>query len=539
MGSISESQILICQLGKDSGSPKADNMTNFTWMRIDLSYKYWLDRHMRRLPNTKMPDMPDTENSNDNFIDKVPNGIDAATITTATTFGLDMASLATTIGLDIAKLSTGMGFMIAKSSIDAVSWLVNPQDGEVGSEVVAWATGPISALLAIASTGVSFGEAVAIGSMNVTSTVVTTSLETAKDSIETLNTLFGNTDTARCLEEFVQLVKREWKVKDEDRHLLPEKFADFTLVGTIKALTAWAAIQKVTNDHWETQVLESCTKLATFSQWLDEEDNQTLCSDSEVTSRPLDSAGMLHQHAEDEETMIVTHKEEDEQGTIFEGAINHSSPVPSTADADTNFLERPEQASRYDLARSMRRGSSSYPFIEENNNTEELLHNLKRYSKFSMGAYGRSFMQMFGLSLPPLPEESSHINPNFVTFAHYTSTSLDNVSGFPNPQEQLGCNESTYAPSYYLIKDHESKSVILAFRGTFSLNDLAVDLTCDYADFELPGDEVPRKYKVHSGMYRAAKALYNEGSGALINAVKQSLIENDGYGKEQILMNVK
>lgn len=475
--------------------------------------------------------MADSAISDETLIALVPKNIDASTIASATTFGLDVASFATTVGLDIAKLSTRMGFLIAKKSISAVSWLVTPQDNEECLEVLAWATSPISALLAIASTGVSFGEAVAIGSMNVTSTVITTSLETAKDSIETLNTLFGSTDTARCLEQFVQLVKREWKVKEEHRHLLPDKFADFTIVGTIKALTAWAAIQKVTNESWEKEVLANCTELATFSQWLDDDDNRTLCSDSEVSSHPTDSVSMYHD-AYDEETMLVTHKEEDDHGTIFEGTIEETSPVLSTADVDRNHLDISDLSTKT-LARSMRRGSSSFPFIEENNNTEELLHNLKRYSKFSMGAYGRSFMEMFGLTLPPLPDESSHINPNFVTFAHYTSTSLDNVAGFPNPQEKSTNNDSSYAPSYYLIQDHESKSVILAFRGTFSLNDLAVDLTCEYDDFELPGDQVPHKYKVHSGIYRAAKDIYNEGSGALINAVRQALTDNDGYGEWQ------
>ncbi|KAI9286602.1 hypothetical protein BC943DRAFT_336323 [Umbelopsis sp. AD052] len=435
----------------------------------------------------------------------------------ATSFGLDVASVSTTVGLDIAKLSTKFGFLIAKRSLDAASWLVNPQSGDA-SQAISWSETPISALLAAASAGVSFGEAVSIGSMNVASTVATKSLESAKDSIETLNTLFGSTDTARCLQEFVQLVKREWVVKDEDRHLLPEKFADFTIVGTIKALTAWAAIQKVTDDHWNRQVLESCTELATFTQWLDDDDCETLCSETDSQSDPI----VPLQEPEDKETVMVTGKEEDEQGTVFEGTIEPSAPTLSTADAVSSA------DGQYG---SRRRGSSSHPFIEENdNNIEDVLHNLKRYSKFSMGAYGRTFMRMFGLALPPIPTDTSHINPNFITFAHYTSTSLDNVIGFPNAQEDIVKDDKSYAPSYYLIKDHDSKTIILSFRGTYSLDDLAVDLTCEYDDFILFGDQPPRTYRVHSGMYRAARAIYQEGSGVLMTAVKQALVENDGYG---------
>lgn len=473
------------------------------------------------------------ENKSDDEIFVVPESMKSSNLATATSFGLDVASVSSTVGLDIAKLSTKMGFMIAKRSIDAVSWLINPQSGDgEASQTITFSNSPISALLAAASAGVSFGEAVSIGSMNVASTVVTKSLETAKDSIETLDTLFGSTDTARCLEEFVQLVKREWAVKEEDRHLLPEKFADFTLVGTIKALTAWAAIQKVTDDHWNREVLQSCTELATFTQWLDDDDNQTLYSHSETDLQLHFETATHRQEPEDKETMIVTGKEEDEQGTVFEGTIEPSAPVLSTADAASSSAGWDPNTPRGAQYGSYRRGSSSHPFIEENNNNiEEVLNNLKRYSKFSMGAYGRTFMRMFGLALPPIPTDTSHINPNFITFAHYTSTSLDNVIGFPNPQEDPVKNDKSYAPSYYLIKDHDSKTVILSFRGTFSLNDLAVDLTCESDDFVLPGDQLPHTYKVHSGMYRAAKAIYQEGSGVLMTAVKQALIENDGYGK--------
>ncbi|KAM3584646.1 hypothetical protein VKS41_003453 [Umbelopsis sp. WA50703] len=447
---------------------------------------------------------------------------------TATTFGLDVASLATTVGLDIAKISTKMGFFIASRSIDAASWLVAPKgDDEEENISASWTANPISAVLAIASNGVSFGETVTIGSMNVASTVATKSLETARDSIETLNTLFGTTDTARCLEEFVQLVRREWPVKEEERHLLPDKFSDFTITGSIKALTAWAAIQKLTNSHWETQVLESCSPIATFSQRVDvddEDDNKTLCTTS--STQPSDATAPSKYDVEDEETMIVTHKEEVQQGTIFEGTIDHPS-MASSGDVGTDYSERPRNA--FQAVDGGRRGSWSYPFMEEATNTDELLRNLHRYSKFSIGAYGRGFMQMFGLTLPPLPVETTHLNPNHVTFAHYTSTAIENVIGFPNAQEPTSTNDSKYAPSYYLIKDHDSRSIILSFRGTFSLNDLAVDLTCEYDDFAIVGEKSDQ-YKVHSGIYRAAKAIYKDGSGPLITAVKQALVENDGYG---------
>jgi sn1-specific diacylglycerol lipase len=481
-----------------------------------------------------MAEKSDNKSDEENQVFVVPESMKTSNLATATSFGLDVASVSTTVGLDIAKLSTKMGFLIAKRSIDAVSWLVNPQsDDDVASQVISWSNSPISALLAAASAGVSFGKAVSIGSMNVASTVVTTSLETAKDSIETLNTLFGSTDTARCLEEFVQLVKREWVVKEEDRHLLPDKFADFTIVGTIKALTAWAAIQKVTDDHWNKEVLKSCTELATFTQWLDDDDSRTLYSESEADSQPHSDPIIPLQEPEDKETMIVTGKEEDEQGTVFEGTIEPSAPLLFTADVVSTNMGWVQNTLSGAQRGSGRRGSSAHPFIEENNNNiEEVLHSLKRYSKFSMGAYGRTFMRMFGLALPPIPTETSHINPNFITFAHYTSTSLDNVIGFPNAQEDTEKNDKSYAPSYYLIKDHDSKSIILSFRGTYSLNDLAIDLTCDYDDFVLPGDQSPRTYRVHSGLHGAAKAIYHGGSGVLMTAIKQALVENDGYGKQ-------
>lgn len=43
-------------------------------------------------------------------------------------------------------------------------------------------------------------------------------------------------------------------------------------------------------------------------------------------------------------------------------------------------------------------------------------------------------------------------------------------------------------PRFWVLTDHARREVVLIIRGTMSLNELAVDLTCDTAPFELPCD---------------------------------------------------
>lgn len=46
-------------------------------------------------------------------------------------------------------------------------------------------------------------------------------------------------------------------------------------------------------------------------------------------------------------------------------------------------------------------------------------------------------------------------------------------------------------PRYWVLTDHTRRQIVLVFRGTMSLNELAVDLTCDPAEFEPASSDEP------------------------------------------------
>jgi sn1-specific diacylglycerol lipase len=136
-------------------------------------------------------------------------------------------------------------------------------------------------------------------------------------------------------------------------------------------------------------------------------------------------------------------------------------------------------------------------------------------------------------------------------------------------------------PRFWVLTDHARKEIVLVLRGTMSLNELAVDLTCDPAEFKvfsatkhsnesvdeqedldafdgeldsIPGSFPidlstpplsPRKtqttgqehqpssgfdiYEVHGGMLKMARAMGGKGKPVYC-AVKYALQQNDGYG---------
>lgn len=154
----------------------------------------------------------------------------------------------------------------------------------------------------------------------------------------------------------------------------------------------------------------------------------------------------------------------------------------------------------------------------------------------------------------------------------------------PSVTATLG-GSGTLMPRFWVLTDHARREVVLVLRGTMSLNELAVDLTCDPADFRIhvtpPSDDpsvdedaeldafeeqlenIPGAfpmdlstpiavhplrrtrsrcstsseddgtYQVHGGMLKMAKAMGSRGKPVHI-IVRHALKRNEGYGKRSI-----
>ena len=73
---------------------------------------------------------------------------------------------------------------------------------------------------------------------------------------------------------------------------------------------------------------------------------------------------------------------------------------------------------------------------------------------------------------------------------------------------------------HYIAVDHPVKSIVLTCRGTLGLQDVLVDLTCDYINITVEDGEPDERYFVHSGMYHSAVQLTERSS-----TVHQTLID--------------
>lgn len=142
-------------------------------------------------------------------------------------------------------------------------------------------------------------------------------------------------------------------------------------------------------------------------------------------------------------------------------------------------------------------------------------------------------------------------------------------------------------PRFWVLTDHTRREVVLVLRGTMSLNELAVDLTCDPADFRLhtmypkhprspaeddeldafdeeleniPGSfpmdistplvtlpltrtvsrgstssEDDGIYQVHGGILKMARVMGSRGKPVHI-AVKRALRRNEGYSQHPLFI---
>jgi hypothetical protein len=77
--------------------------------------------------------------------------------------------------------------------------------------------------------------------------------------------------------------------------------------------------------------------------------------------------------------------------------------------------------------------------------------------------------------------------------------------------------DSDHCPKFAVLLDHNTRSVVLALRGTLSLHDVIIDIVCDDAEF-LDGH-------AHRGILRGALKVISESGPVL----KEALESNPGY----------
>ncbi|CAG8669494.1 11611_t:CDS:2, partial [Ambispora leptoticha] len=291
---------------------------------------------------------------------------------------------------------------------------------------------------------------------------------------------FLPTETVEALREFVQLFKREWHAKEKGEESL-EDIGSFGRI--IETLSTWAFLQDVTVTRWGMEMGGwKKIKLADFREFLDHDSS-------------------IYDGKENEEIALISSKNDDNNIVIGE--------------LTQQMHDLSNECSKRELCSDAFNNPYMDDLTEEKKSYSSLLHNLKRYSKFSSTAY--DIKTVF------------RRNRAHKYFSRANNLSLESIvySSFQNSP-----SGTQYSPTYYIIRDHSTKSIILAIRGTMSIHDLIVDLSCEYEDFILPEDtqnEDSTPNKVHSGIMKAARALATPGQ-SLFETLKRELEQNEDYG---------
>ncbi|KAJ3154685.1 hypothetical protein HDU89_007924 [Geranomyces variabilis] len=398
-------------------------------------------------------------------------------VMTGLKFAFGLASAATEAGFGIAKVATHAGLQAARTIVDGV--------GEATGLDTVGVSQTVSHTLV-------FAEFCAMLGIETGRFWTKFGLTTGAQSVRTLNNVFGSTEMATAIKEFASLVRRELSaaLSEEEGAV---SLRDIGTVDSIRALMAWVSLQYATSAQWNIEAREGSRLMH--------------CAPAGAEESP-----------EDVQWSNVRNGQQTHPGDVVGGSIG-------TPHGDDQRPPSPPQEpkSRADAAEA------------------KLLKDLRRYVKFATGMYGRHQIAAlngeipgFGFNASPDPRRGGRAEREF--FASHADTPLESIyHSTANENDDFGFGDilesgQKYKPTVYVIADHSSDQIIIAFRGTNSFEDVLVDLTCEYEDFSHtahPG----QTHKVHSGMMRAARAVSEDNHVARVKEAVVSLLEQyPNYG---------
>ncbi|KAL7281997.1 hypothetical protein ACG7TL_003464 [Trametes sanguinea] len=409
---------------------------------------------------------------------------------------LDFASTATSIGFSAAKACTKLGFSVTRGIASTAAGLT----GTVIDHTLFGGSTRAGTLFGDAvSSAISAVEFVALAPILLGETLTSTGLVAAQSSLSLLTTIFPGSDEASfSLASFVGLVRREWNEPAASEGLPEERYG---LAEILKALIAFAALQGVTSEWQEKRWFKYMREVPVY----DEAHAQQ--SRKRVDSRVTITGDMIY----------PSHS-----GQIVTADITEV-PVPGAW---------PGRETLVPLAGRMSSTPKLPPAIAS---MDDLKQTLRRLSKLVLAGYGGPSLLFFGVSLTPgekrkeelkiadavdasereaagpqsgqdEPSSSPDADANgpgtasyswwdvlmgkhdhdiFLNWAKSHSTA-DDTPEAPVAAPTAHVSTENHMPRFWVLTDHVRREVVLVIRGTMSLNELAVDLTCDPAPFTLP-----------------------------------------------------
>ncbi|KAF7330871.1 Lipase class 3 [Mycena venus] len=480
--------------------------------------------------------------------------------------GIDLASYASSLTFSAVKTGTRLGFAVTRG-------IASTAVGVTATVVDHTLFGGVSVARPVVggalSTVLSFAEQIALAPIFFSEYITSTSLLAAHSSINLLSAIIpGSSEASFSLSSFITLVKRELK-QPAAGESLPEK--QFGITQIARAIVAWVALQGDVPKSFE-----SIMRARRGSR-------------IRVTSDIIFPGN---------------------GGQLIVADIGEASPLRAQSFFPGNKAKTATRA----LAPKR---PAVVPQPRRLNNTQ-LKATLRRLSKLVLAGYGGASLLFFGVSLTAAHGPTSANSPQEkATEAAHLAKAIDAseaeaAGDFPEYDAPSGLGDPQYSwwdvllgkhdheiferyanspadkadadikekmratakigsehlmPRFWVLTDHSRAQIVLVLRGTMSLNEIAVDLTCEDEEFEpattttLEEDENPvpglfrssplnpstklqvqfpsgslssapepqsPRHHAHSGMLRMARAMGDIGKPVQL-AVHEALLHNPEY----------
>ncbi|KAF9133841.1 hypothetical protein BGW39_008752 [Mortierella sp. 14UC] len=456
---------------------------------------------------------------------------------------ISVSQVAISSALKVAMVSTSLSLGIARtvvSTLDKVLGMAvkgvvgqNDEGSSAGLNPAFVASLPFRAALL----GINFSDILVQTILETVDGSVNLALNTVQDGFELMDSLFGPDSTSQTGETFREV----WRILSREfTQDAAAAGAPYPALEGIRLLMAYVAIQFATSEQWETirvrtqgrlvaecfeskdEVLGSSTAWAAVGGGWPESWRDSL-SEEELT--------------QEQRIMELREQREGRSAASFSAYAGVGSGVRGFGSRAAASAQRPAAANP-ELTNFL---AASY-----------------RFSRFCSAMYGSIALELMGAPerYPPLPTEpvatpagAARGVPNDASehhFHQYTGTPLGSILYSSDTAATI--HDGFYSPRYYLLDDVETKQIVLVLRGTKSLHDLMIDLTCDAADLWLDHDTSPlrdaqgnilpkteenlkrkRPFRVHGGFLKAARTIASAETIGIQEKVKAALEARPGY----------
>ncbi|KAG0214217.1 hypothetical protein BGX33_002351 [Mortierella sp. NVP41] len=461
---------------------------------------------------------------------------------------ISVSQVAISSALKVAMVSTSLSLGVARTIVSALDKVLGMAvKGVVGQNDEGSSPGLNPAFVAslpfrAALLGINFSDILVQTILETVDGSVNLALSTVQDGLELMDSLFGPDSTSQTGDTFREV----WAILSREfTQDAAAAGAPYPALEGIRLLMAYIAIQFATSDQWETIRVRTQGRLV--GECLESRDDEL------GSSTAWSAVGTVGWPEAWKASM--TEEEFLAEQRMMELREQREGRTAASFSAYGAGVELGLRGLGGSGARAPTRPAAANPELTN------FLADSYRFSRFCSAMYGSMALELMGAPerYPPLPTEAPSSAagttpagrgvPNDASehhFHYYTGTSLGSI--LYSSDTAATVHDGFYSPRYYLLDDVETKQIVLVLRGTKSLHDLMIDLTCDAADLWLDHDTSPlrdaqgnilpnteenqkrkRPFRVHQGFLKAARTIASAETIGIQEKVKAALEARPGY----------